>query len=73
MKKYKFETKQSCNLTILEIVKFFKNFFMDTKGPIRSASEGNHYVYVIVVYFSNYIVTVPTLKIIAHYALVSII
>ena len=36
---------------------------MDTKGPINPASEGHHYIYVIVDHFSNYIATVPAQKI----------
>ena len=33
---------------------------MYTKGPFDLASAGNHYIYIVVDHFSNYIVTVPT-------------
>ena len=41
---------------------------MDTKGPINTAPERNLYIYEKVDLFSNYIVTVPTPKSNARYA-----
>ena len=35
---------------------------MDTECPLNPASEGNHYICVIVDQFSKYIATVPTPK-----------
>ena len=46
---------------------------MDTKGPINPASEGHHYIYVIVDHFSNYIATVPAPKNNAHYAIYALL
>ena len=45
-----------------------QRFFMDTIGLLNPACERNHYTFVIVDQFSNYIVTVPTPKINAHSA-----
>ena len=46
---------------------------MDTKGPINPASEGHHYIYVIVDHFSNYIATVPAQKNNAHCAIYALL
>ena len=40
---------------------------MDTKGPINCASERDHFNFLNVVHFNNYVVIVPTPRNVAHY------
>ena len=48
---------------MLETVTFSNHSIsMHTECPINRASEGNHYIYVIVDHFKNYIITVPSPK-----------
>ena len=42
---------------------------IDTKGPINPSSNGNHYIFVMVDAFSNYVVVVPAPRINAKYAI----
>ena len=46
---------------------------MDNKGPLNSASEGNHHIYVNFHQISNYIVTAPTPKNNTHYAVITLL
>ena len=46
---------------------------MSTDGPINLAFEANHYSYVNVNHFSNYIVNVPTPENVVHYDVSSLI
>ena len=59
----KYEKRQGCNLTIVEMWTFLNYWFsLDTKGLLHPASEGNHYNYVIFDRFSKYSVTVSVPK-----------
>ena len=74
--KHKYKSMKQNKAAILPFSKLstFPNhsISMDTKGPINPASEGNHYFCVIFDLFSNYIVTVPTPKNNAYYAVNSL-
>ena len=72
--KYKImEQNKIATLPFSKLSTFFNHSFsIDTKGPLNPASDGNHYFYVIVDHFSNYLVTVPTPKNIFRYAVIAI-